>query len=318
MFFTVLLAGIFIGASLVQAAYEEFLFIEGSLCREVDDIAELPRILDQACHTGKLTGKEVVTEMPEELIWQYTRCGTIPVKDYLVDDTFGGQGSHYKYSRNDVKAIEDKWHRMFFEDPDALHALPPNEYNRVWALQDQRDTFKKKTVMVFGSTSPDVETLLLLLGAKDVITVDYNQLTFEDRRLKTMTLEELKSQIEAGTAPRVDAAVSFSSFDHDGLGRYGDPLCPDGDLMAMDIVKRVLSSDGTLFLSVPLGADAVAWNLMRRYGVLRLPLLLDGWETTKQYGGDAEKSVEATMEITKTHEPVLLLKAKKPPMHEDL
>ena len=27
------------------------------------------------------------------------------------------------------------------------------------------------------------------------------------------------------------------SFDHDGLGRYGDPLCPDGDLLAMDNVR---------------------------------------------------------------------------------
>ena len=31
----------------------------------------------------------------------------------------------------------------------------------------------------------------------------------------------------------VDVIVSFSSLEHDGQGRYGDPLDPDGDLVAM-------------------------------------------------------------------------------------
>lgn len=30
-----------------------------------------------------------------------------------------------------------------------------------------------------------------------------------------------------------DAIVSFSGLEHDGLGRYGDPLNPYGDLSAM-------------------------------------------------------------------------------------
>ena len=29
---------------------------------------------------------------------------------------------------------------------------------------------------------------------------------------------------------KFDACVSISSYEHDGLGRYGDPLNPDGDL----------------------------------------------------------------------------------------
>ena len=283
MFFTVLLAGIFIGASLVQAAYEEFLFIEGSLCREVDDIAELPRILDQACHTGKLTGKEVVTEMPEELIWQYTRCGTIPVKDYLVDDTFGGQGSHYKYSRKDVKAIEDKWHHMFLNLDACTRCLRTSttEFGPF-----RTGTFKKKTVMVFGSTSPDVETLLLLLGAKDVITVDYNQLTFEDRRLKTMAAggAEVSDRSGYGAAGgRRSFFLQLRSRRSRAIRR--SPL-PRWRLAAMDIIKQVLSSDSTLFS--PCRSALTQSPESHAVRCLRLPLLLDGWETTKQYGGDIE------------------------------
>ena len=66
-------------------------------CMDAEDVHALPRILDGSCYTGKLTGETAVTEIPEELSWQYTRCGAIPVKDYLVDDTFGGEGSHYSF-----------------------------------------------------------------------------------------------------------------------------------------------------------------------------------------------------------------------------
>ena len=46
------------------------------------------------------------------------------------------------------------------------------------------------------------------------------------------------------------------SFDHDGLGRYGDPINPDGDLVAMDTVRNVVKEGGVLFLTVPIG---IAW-----------------------------------------------------------
>ncbi len=51
-----------------------------------------------------------------------------------------------------------------------------------------------------------------------------------------------------------DRALSLSSFDHDGLGRYGDPINPIGDLVAMETVKQDLRSDGLLFLTVPIGS----------------------------------------------------------------
>lgn len=43
------------------------------------------------------------------------------------------------------------------------------------------------------------------------------------------------------------------SFDHDGLGRYGDPLNPTADLQAMQTVQQVLYDGGLLFLTVPIG-----------------------------------------------------------------
>ena len=73
---------------------------------------------------------------------------------------------------------------------------------------------------------------------------------------------------------RFDALFSISSFDHDGLGRFNDPVCPDADVRAVELAASMLRPDGLLFLSVPIGADLLVWNSYRRYGRLRLPLLL--------------------------------------------
>jgi hypothetical protein len=85
-----------------------------------------------------------------------------------------------------------------------------------------------------------------------------------------------------------DAAISISSFEHDGLGRYGDPINPEGDLDAMNKMKSMLNPGATLFLSVPMGKDTIVWNVHRIYGRHRLPLLLEGWKVLDSFGYEEE------------------------------
>ena len=81
-----------------------------------------------------------------------------------------------------------------------------------------------------------------------------------------------------------DAAFSISSFEHDGLGRYGDPINPDGDLQAMEKTKRMLKPGGLLLLAVPVGCDVIVWNAHRIYGPKRLARLLEGWDILDAFG----------------------------------
>ena len=53
--------------------------------------------------------------------------------------------------------------------------------------------------------------------------------------------------------------------EHIGLGRYGDPLDPDGDLKAMGELKRVLAPGGLLLFVVPVGQPRVCFNAHRIY-----------------------------------------------------
>ena len=63
-----------------------------------------------------------------------------------------------------------------------------------------------------------------------------------------------------------DSVQSLSSLhviEHIGLGRYGDPLDPDGTRRAAVELQRVLRPGGRLFLSVPVGRERVCFNAHR-------------------------------------------------------
>jgi SAM-dependent methyltransferase len=53
--------------------------------------------------------------------------------------------------------------------------------------------------------------------------------------------------------------------EHIGLGRYGDPLDPDGDLKAIAELKRVLAPGGSLLFVVPVGRPRIMFNAHRIY-----------------------------------------------------
>ena len=76
----------------------------------------------------------------------------------------------------------------------------------------------------------------------------------------------------------VDVAISFSGVEHDGLGRYGDPVNPDGDLAAVREIRRCLKPHGVLLLAVPsCHRDTVFFPGHRVYGPVRLPRLIAGF-----------------------------------------
>ena len=50
----------------------------------------------------------------------------------------------------------------------------------------------------------------------------------------------------------IDSLSSLCVIEHIGLGRYGDPIDPDGTEKAINELCRVLSSNGNLYLSLPI------------------------------------------------------------------
>ncbi len=68
-------------------------------------------------------------------------------------------------------------------------------------------------------------------------------------------------------------------IEHIGLGRYGDPLDPQGSIKAALELQRIVRPGGRLLLSLPIGRERVCFNahrvhapdtVIRMFGQLRL------------------------------------------------
>lgn len=68
----------------------------------------------------------------------------------------------------------------------------------------------------------------------------------------------------AGVADAIcDSLSCLHALEHFGLGRYGDPLDPQGHRKGFENLYRMLQPGGVLYLSVPIGASATHFNAHR-------------------------------------------------------
>ncbi len=76
-----------------------------------------------------------------------------------------------------------------------------------------------------------------------------------------------------------DSVPSISSIcvvEHIGLGRYGDPLDPNGSAAAFNELKRILAPGGRLYISVPVGDENTTYfNAARVFRLDHLIAMLD-------------------------------------------
>jgi len=136
----------------------------------------------------------------------------------------------------------------------------------------------KKALDVGCGESPIIPAMLAL--GYEVVGVDLG-----DRLASVMAGFTLVrgdfNQLDLGS--NFDVVIACSSIEHFGLsGRYGSAEDPSGDLKAAQKILRHLAPGGLLFLTIPVGHDAVHMPWHRVYGKQRLPQLLEGFEVVHQ------------------------------------
>ena len=204
--------------------------------------------------------------------YPYTLGGKIQVKYFSckhIDATYSFD-KPIVYTKEEIASYIDKVARKEVFD---------YKETDTWLYQAlEKYSIRGKDVAIIGSIIPRYESVCLFYGGRPT-TIEYNKRISEDSRLNTLTVAEFNKN------PRqFDAAFSISSFEHDGLGRYGDPLNPSGDFEAMRKTKRIIRRGGILFLAIPVGKDTLVWDAHRIYGRIRLPLLLKGWRVLDTFG----------------------------------
>ena len=152
---------------------------------------------------------------------------------------------------------------------------------------------KDKKCAVIGTENPWIEAALLEHDAGSVTTIEYATIESSVPRLFTITPMEFARKQRNQNMQRqlFDSVWSYSSIEHDGLGRYRDPLNPYGDLQTMAKLSCILKPGGFLFLGVPINVhDLIAFNLHRVYGPIRLPLLYRNFHVVEVLLGAMAKS----------------------------
>jgi hypothetical protein len=163
------------------------------------------------------------------------------------------------------------------------HARETKYYGIVdtW-LYELLDAFpiKGQSVAIMGSLFPWYEAITDAFGGTPH-TFEYNTI-YSDHPL----VQAIKPQDFVPGSQLFDAAISISSFEHDGLGFYGDPIDPDGDLKAMANMRKIVKPGGLMYFCVPVGKDSIVWPMRRNYGHIRFPMMTEGWNILDSRGHD--------------------------------
>jgi hypothetical protein len=106
---------------------------------------------------------------------------------------------------------------------------------------------------------------------------------FYDYRPVNLQLNQLSTDYADLTSlPFEDGSLRSLScmhvVEHVGLGRYGDPLDPTGDLKAMTELQRVLAAGGSLLFVVPVGKPKIMFNAHRIYSYEQISSYFNGME----------------------------------------
>jgi hypothetical protein len=206
--------------------------------------------------------------LSEEVQKRFTLNSRIPLYEWFLRETSPGKvGKHWPRSQI-LNGIFQACRRG---DLDGIRSYDPKSVYDLYKVLDQYSV-AYKDVLIIGSQRPWIEVCCLAFGAKSVTTVDFNPPVAEYPEIRTVSVEQFEKE-----SRRYDILISFSSLEHDGLGRYGDPIDPEGDLKRMASYLNIVKPDGYFFLGVPCGRDALYWNAHRIYGEIRFAMLTEKW-----------------------------------------
>ena len=252
------------------------------LTKWIKGLLDVKRIKNNKCDEGVVPAPLPKT-IPEDLINEYTMNGRMNLLYWFFDDrVLNNERLHItkKTYKRVFRQLQTGTFRYYEEEGTAL----------LQALDNY--PVKGKDVIIWGLAGCNCEAIAVWKGAKKVYVVEYNKPVCNHKRIEVLNHEEITQK-----AIMADFAISFSSFEHDGLGRYGDQLLPNGDLHAMQEAHKFLKNDGLLFLGVPLGKDCIVWNAHRIYGKNRLPLLLKGWQLIDVFDINTQISPEYPFDL---------------------
>jgi len=111
-----------------------------------------------------------------------------------------------------------------------------------------------------------------LLTFRDVEVLDVRELSPVVSGMRFRQMDLMK--VDAVPAGICDSISCLHAIEHFGLGRYGDPIEPDGHLKGLEAIAKLLKPEGTFLLSAPIGKERIEFNAHRVFAPQTLPTIL--------------------------------------------
>ena len=148
-------------------------------------------------------------------------------------------------------------------------------YHTAWALRQLLQHRPAAHVDVSSS----IYFVALGSAAIPMTHYDYRPPRLTLSNLECRTGDLLALPLESGSVPSLSC---MHVLEHVGLGRYGDPLDPVGDVKGARELTRVLAAGGRLYFVAPVGRPRVCFNGHRIYDFASVrslfpSLTLDEW-----------------------------------------
>ncbi|CEP03010.1 unnamed protein product (mitochondrion) [Plasmodiophora brassicae] len=224
--------------------------------------------------------------IPELYKEQFTLGGKIKISSWYFDQAYLGGTKDLPETRWTVETVNQYKKSTLRDTKYGSDGLNINT-----ALRKYNEFVKDKRGVVIGSESPWVEAMALRAGSGPLLTVEFGKIISDHPMLSTMVPGEFTESFLNGEIEPFDFAISFSSLEHDGLGRYGDVVNPIGDLQSMTKALSYVKPGGLFFLGLMYNGDfkdEVVWNAHRMYGPVRLPHVMAGWHLADVIKGDTQ------------------------------
>jgi SAM-dependent methyltransferase len=170
-------------------------------------------------------------------------------------------GEMISFRKNNDGRFSVKWSDMYPCLKDKLETTPFDQhyiYHPAWAAR------------VLAKTLPEYHIDFSSKLEFCTIVSAFVPVKFYDYRPANLNLSNLESSFGDLTniALPDDSQPSVScmhTIEHVGLGRYGDPLDPQGDLKAIAELKRIVKPGGDMLFVTPVGTPKIEFNGQRVY-----------------------------------------------------
>ena len=160
---------------------------------------------------------------------------------------------------------------QLFDNTSKTHFDPHYTYHPAWAARIVAQLKPTKHI--------DISSILhfsTLVSA--FVPVEFYDYRPAEVRLPNLACKKGDLTALPFTTGTVESISCMHTIEHVGLGRYGDPIDPHGDIKAARELVRVVKKGGTLIYVAPVGKPGIHFNAHRIYSYEQVLSLFEGME----------------------------------------